>query len=108
MIEEIILNMLNRLPAAELVKRNKEEKKIYVIEDGKIVKAIQEPWIGPASNAGMSKKGAGAGMTAGNRADITATSRADVHSASTKPVQNQRKKHKKRRSVKRLSGNLER
>lgn len=43
MIEEIILNMLNRLPAAELVKRNKEEKKIYVIEDGKIVKAIQEP-----------------------------------------------------------------
>lgn len=43
MIEEIILNMLNRLPVAELVKRNKEEKKIYVIEDGKIVKAIQEP-----------------------------------------------------------------
>lgn len=44
-------------------------------------------------------------MTARNRADITVILLEDAHSASMKPVKNQ-KKHKKRRSVKRLSGNL--
>ncbi len=47
-------------------------------------------------------------MTAGSRMDITVILLEDAHFASTKLVQSQRKKHKKRRSVKRLSGNLER
>lgn len=43
MIEEIILDQLNRIPVRELIQRYKEEKKSYILQDGRIVRVIQEP-----------------------------------------------------------------
>lgn len=43
MIEEIILDLLNRIPVWELTQRYKEEKKSYILQDGRVVKVIQEP-----------------------------------------------------------------
>lgn len=40
MINDIIINLFNRMPVSELVKRNEEEGVDYIIEDGKITRVI--------------------------------------------------------------------
>lgn len=40
MINDIIIDLYNRIPASELVKRNEEEGVDYIIEDGKITRVI--------------------------------------------------------------------
>lgn len=43
MLREIILQILNRMPAAELASRHEEEQKDYILQDGRIVEVIQVP-----------------------------------------------------------------
>ena len=40
MINDILIVLFNRRPAAELVKRNEEEGVDFIIEDGKITRVI--------------------------------------------------------------------
>lgn len=43
MIKDVIMNMLNRLPAAELAKRHQEEGISYILQDGKVTNVISIP-----------------------------------------------------------------
>ncbi len=40
MINDILIDLFNRIPVLELVKRNEEEGVDYIIEDGKITRVI--------------------------------------------------------------------
>lgn len=40
MINEILIDLFNRMPVSELVKRNEEEGVDFIIEDGKITRVI--------------------------------------------------------------------
>lgn len=40
MINNILIDLFNRIPVSELVKRNEEEGVDYIIEDGKITRVI--------------------------------------------------------------------
>ncbi len=40
MINDILIDLFNRMPVSELVKRNEEEGVDYIIEDGKITRVI--------------------------------------------------------------------
>lgn len=43
MIKDVIMEMMNRMPAAELAKRSEEEGISYILQDGKVTNVISIP-----------------------------------------------------------------